>query len=86
MTLTTASDGYSVLQFTSGISFTTTETGTDSYANTAGTYRVRYKQLTGSALSTQLALTANSNKSSCWSFQFTDSNANTTQPAISYCR
>ena len=86
MTLTTASDGYSVLQFTSGISFTTTETGTDSYANTAGTYRVRYKQLTGSALSTQLALTANSNKSACWSFQFTDSNASTTQPAISYCR
>ena len=86
LTLTTATDGYSVLQFTSGISFTTTETGTDSYANTAGTYRVRYKQLTGSALSTQLALTANSNKSSCWSFQFTDSNANTTQPAISYCR
>ena len=86
MTLTTASDGYSVLQFTSAISFTTTETGTDSYANAAGTYRVRYKQLTGTALSTQLALPANSNKSACWSFQFTDGSGNTTQPATNYCR
>ena len=86
MTLTTASDGYSVLQFTSAISFTTTETGTDSYANAAGTYRVRYKQLTGTALSTQLALPANSSKSACWSFQFTDGSGNTTQPATNYCR
>ena len=86
MTLTTAGDGYSVLQFTSAISFTTTETGTDSYTNAAGTYRVRYKQLTGTALSTQLALPANSSKSACWSFQFTDGSGNTTQPATNYCR
>ena len=86
MTLTTASDGYSVLQFTSAVSFTTTETGTDSYANAAGSYRVRYKQLSGAALSTQLALAANNGKSACWNFQFTDSTGNTTQPTTSYCR
>ena len=87
MTLTTdATDGYQVLQFSSAVSFTTTETGSDSYANTAGTYQIRYKQVTGSALATLLTTTANAGKSACWNFQFTNSNGATTQPTITYCR
>ncbi len=87
MTLaTSATDGYQVLQFTSAAGFTSTETGTDSYANAAGTYRIRYKALTGVDLSTQLALAANSGKSACWNFQFTNAAGTTTQPSVSYCR
>lgn len=87
MTLTTDStDGYQVLQFTSGQSFTTTETGSDSYKNNAGSYRIRYKAVTGTALSTLLAQNANSGKSACWDFQFTNSTGTTTQPSVSYCR
>ena len=87
MTLATASaDGYQVLQFTSAGSFTSTETGTDSYANAAGSYRIRYKPVTGTELATLLALSANSGKTACWNFQFTSAAAATTQPAISYCR
>ena len=50
MTLTTDPDGYQVLQFTSARQFNTTETGQDSYPNPPGTYRIRYKQVTGDAL------------------------------------
>ena len=81
-----ATDGYQVLQFSSTQAFTTTETGTDSYANAAGTYRIRFKPVTGSALTALLALSANSGKTACWNFQFTNSGAVTTQPAVSYCR
>jgi phosphatidylethanolamine-binding protein (PEBP) family uncharacterized protein len=71
MTLATdAADGWQVLQFTSAVAFTTTGTGSDSYANAPGTYRVRYQQGTGS----------------CWNFQFTTANGATTQPAVTYCR
>ena len=87
MTLTTASvDGYQVLQFTSAAPFTTTETGTDIYANAAGSYRVRYKPVTGTDLATLLAQSANSGKSACWNFQFTSAAGATTQPTVSYCR
>ena len=87
MTLaTSAINGYQVLQFTSAKSFISTETGIDSYANAAGTYRIRYKALTGSDLTTQLALPANSGKTACWNFQFTNAAGTTTQPTISYCR
>ncbi|MBU6270025.1 MAG: YbhB/YbcL family Raf kinase inhibitor-like protein [Betaproteobacteria bacterium] len=87
MTLTTDSaDGYQVLQFTSAQSFTTTGTGSDSFANTAGTYRVRFKAITGDALATLLAQTANSGKTACWSFQFTTGAGQTSQPAQTYCR
>ena len=87
MTLSTdATDGYQVLQFTSGVAFTTTETGTDSYANKAGTYKIRYTQVSGSALVALLALNENKNKTACWTFQFVDSTAATTQPTVSYCR
>ena len=85
MTLTTdPTDGYQVLQFTSARSFTTTETGSDSYANAPGAYKIRYKSLTGAALTTLLA--TNTGKTACWSFQFTSSTGTTTQPAVSYCR
>ena len=87
MTLTTdPADSYQVLQFTSSLNFRTTETGTDSYANTPGTYKIRYKRVTGSALATLLALAQNRNKTACWNFQFTAASGIESQPAISYCR
>lgn len=87
MTLSTdATDGYSVLQFTSGIPFTTTATGTDSYSNPAGTYRIRYRAVTGDALSTLLAQSANSGKTACWTFQFLNASGTASQPTTSYCR
>lgn len=87
MTLTTdASDGYQVLQFTSSVSFTTTETGSDQYANAPGTYRIRYKAVTGAALDALLAQPANAGKSACWNFQFTSGAGAVTQPATSYCK
>ena len=87
MTLTTdASDGYQVLQFTSAIPFTSTENGTDRYPNTPGTYKIRYKPVTGSDLLSLLALRQNANASACWNFQFTDSTGKTTQPTVSYCK
>jgi hypothetical protein len=87
MTLTTdPADGYQVLQFTSARSFTTTESGSDSYTNAPGTYRIRYRQVTGAALAALLAQAQNSGKSACWNFQFTDAAGGTTQPTISYCR
>ena len=87
MTLTTdATDGFQVLQFSSSRSFQTTETGTDSYANAAGSYRIRYQAISGTALTTLLAQTANANKTECWTFQFTTSTGTLTQPTTSYCR
>lgn len=87
MTLSTdASDGYQVLQFSSTRSFTTTETGSDSYANAAGTYRIRYRRVTGSELEALLAMNQHRGKSACWNFQFTNSAGASTQPAVSYCR
>ncbi len=86
MTLKTAIDGYQVLNFTSGLTFKTTETGTDSYTNAAGVYNIRYKAVTGTELSTLLASAANSGKTACWDFQFTSGAGATTQPAVSYCR
>ena len=81
---TDAADGYQVLQFTSAQPFTTTESGTDKYANTAGTFKIRYKSVTGTDLATLLA--ANTGKTACWTFQFTSGAGATTQPTISYCR
>ena len=87
MTLSAAgSDGYQVLQFTSAAGFTSTETGTDSYANAAGSYRIRYKPVSGTDLAMLLAQSANSGKTACWNFQFTTTAGLTTQPAVSYCR
>jgi hypothetical protein len=87
MTLSTdATDGYQVLKFTSSQQFVSTETGTDSTTNAAGSYNIRYKPVTGTALATLLALAQNSSKSACWNFQFTSSGGATTQPTISYCK
>ncbi len=89
MTLSTdAIDGYQVLQFTSAVSFTSTETGVDQYSNTAGTYRIRYKAVSGTALTTLLAQTQNADKTACWNFQFVSgaTGTTTTQPTVSYCR
>lgn len=87
MTLATdAKDGYQVLQFTSAINFTTNETGSDSYSNAPGTYRIRYKQLGGTDLTNALAQSGNGNKTACWAFQFTDAAGATTQPNVTYCR
>jgi len=87
MTLSTdAADGYQVLQFTTAAPFTSTGNGTDSYANVAGTYRIRYLQVTGTALTALLAQTANAGKTACWNFQFTSGSGVATQPAVSYCR
>ncbi len=87
MTLSTdPKDGFQVLQFTSANAFTTTETGTDSYANPKGTYRIRYKAVTGADLTALLALRQNAGKTACWSFEFTSGSGAASQPATSYCR
>jgi phosphatidylethanolamine-binding protein (PEBP) family uncharacterized protein len=87
MTLSTdASDGYQVLQFTSATPFVTTETGRDSYSNAPGTYRIRYKAVTGAPLAELLSQPQNAGKSACWNFQFTNSGGAGTQPEIAYCR
>ena len=54
-----------MLQFTSARTFTTTETGSDNYTNAAGTYRIRYKPVTGVALANLLAQAQNSGESAC---------------------
>ncbi len=85
MTLTTdATDGYQVLNFNSALPFTTTGTGSDKNPNLPGTYNIRYKSVTGTALTTLLA--SNPGKTACWNFQFTNSTGSTTQPTMSYCR
>jgi YHYH protein len=85
MTLTTdATDGYQVLQFNSSRSFTTTASGSDNYVNAPGTHNIRYKPVTGSALTTLLA--TNPGTTACWNFQFTNNAGSATPAALSYCR
>ena len=81
-----ATDGYQVMSFSSNQPFTTTATGSDSYANTAGAYSIRYKQLVGTELNTALA--SNAGKTACWTFKFNASTGVTTpaQPSTTYCR
>ena len=87
MTLATdPNDGYQVLQFTSAISFNSTENGTDRYPNAPGTYRIRYKQLTGALLTAALAQQQNRNATACWTFQFLNASNATTQPEVAYCK
>ena len=66
--------------------FVTNEIGSDSYSNSAGTYKIRYKALSGSDLATALATAKNAGKSMCWAFQFQNGAGTTTQPNIAYCR
>ena len=86
MTLARAADGYNELQFTSALTFVTNETGSDQYSNAPGTYQIRYRQLTGADLQTQLQLGKNAGKAACWSFQFITAAGATTQPDVIYCR
>ena len=86
MTLTTDTDGYRALQFTSSIPFRSTETGSDSYTNAPGPYKIRYKQVTGADLDALLALRPNANATACWNFQFLNGGGATSQPSISYCK
>jgi uncharacterized protein (TIGR03437 family) len=87
MTLSTdPQDGYQVLQFTSAITFRSTETGTDSYTNAPGTYKIRYKQVVGDDLTALLAQRQNANATACWNFQFLNGSGATSQPTVSYCK
>ena len=79
-----AADSYQVMSFASNQSFTTTATGSDNYANSAGSYNIRFKQLVGTDLTTALA--SNAGKTACWTFKFTTSAGVTTQPNTIYCR
>ncbi|MBB5204764.1 phosphatidylethanolamine-binding protein (PEBP) family uncharacterized protein [Inhella inkyongensis] len=83
---TDSADGAQVLRFTSARSFSTTENGSDSYANAPGSYQIRYRRLAGSELEATLAQPAHRGKSACWAFQFQISAGASTQPDISYCR
>ena len=73
-----------MLQFTSAINFTTTENGTDRYPNSPGTYKIRYKQVTGDALAALLA--QRPNMTACWSFQFLNGSDAQSQPTVAYCK
>lgn len=87
MTLATdAATGAQVLQFSTARSFTSTGTGTDSYAYPAGTYRISYSRVTGDELQALLAEPAQRGRQACWRFQFSSSLGATTQPAMTYCR
>ena len=102
MTLTTDTNssspnfGYKVLQFTSAVTFVTNELSgatnppvSDRYTYTPGTYRILYKQLSGTELVAAIAVPGNAGKTSCWKFKFqTDSGApsgSPAQPDITYC-
>jgi hypothetical protein len=83
MTLTTDSSGYSVLQFTSANTFNTrVNNGTFSILNTAGVNQIKYKQLTGTDLSTALASAA-PDKTKCWQFLFPNAASSTT---MNFCK
>ena len=88
MTLTTDSSGYSVLQFTSGSSFNTTPDNSNNYStvNPAGRYKILYRQMSGTALSTELAKAANSGKSACWEFIFQNGAGSTSQASMNFCK
>ena len=79
-----AADGYQVMNFTSNQLFDTTASGSDNYNNPPGNYNIRYKQLSGTELSTALA--SNAGKTACWNFKFTNSAGTATQPSTTYCR
>lgn len=83
---TDPADGYQVVQFTSAQSFTTTETGADSYSNGPGTYQIRYLQLSGAALMTALAQPGRTGKTACWAFQFKTAAGTNSQPDTTYCK
>ncbi len=86
MTLSTPND-YSVLEFTTESIFKTTYDNSVTYTeNKAGTYKILYKTMTGSALTTELAKSGNSGKTACWEFIFQNNAGNTSQPAMNFCK
>ncbi len=87
MTLSTdAVDAYQVLEFSADKSFTSTETGKDSYSNLAGTYKIRYKPLADAELDAALTKAENRGKSLCWAFQFRNALGASNQPDVVYCK
>lgn len=83
MTLTTDS-GYNVLTFTSSAIFlTSVDNSTASISNPAGVNTIKYKQLTGTDLTSALSLTANKGKTSCWQFLFPQAASSNT---MIFCR
>lgn len=88
MTLSKNTSGYSVLQFTAGTTFNTTPDNSSSYSavNSAGTYKILYKPIEGTALVAELAKTGNSSKTACWEFLFQNSAGATTQPVQNFCK
>ena len=87
MTLRTdTTTGQQVLRFSTTRSFTTNETGQDSYANAPGTYQIRWRSLKGDELESALSQTANKNKLACWAFEFRQDAGAQSQPPITYCR
>jgi hypothetical protein len=83
MTLTTDS-GYSVLTFTSATTFNTrVDNSTYSISNPVGVNTIKFKQLSGTDLTTALAITANVGKTSCWQFLFPQAASSTT---MTFCR
>ena len=87
MTLRTdAASGQQVLRFSSARSFTTNETGQDSYVNAPGPYQIRWRALKGDELEAALAQGNNRSRNACWAFEFKTEAGATTQPPITYCR
>jgi hypothetical protein len=81
-----AATGQQVLRFTSARSFTTNETGQDSYVNQPGQYQIRWRALKGDELEAALGQASNRNRSACWAFEFNTEAGAATQPPITYCR
>ena len=78
--------GQQVLRFSTTRSFTTNETGQDSYVNAPGTYQIRWRSLKGDELEAALSQTANRGKLACWAFEFRQDAGAQSQPPITYCR
>lgn len=88
--------GYSVLEFTSGVSFVTNELSGatnppegDRYVYTPGSYKILYEPLNGSELLVAMSLPGNAGKTSCWRFKFQTGlgapSGTPAQPDITYC-
>lgn len=79
-------DGYQVLEFKSGIRFDATGTGRDQYTHQPGTYKIRYKEITGQELVELLRMRPGRPATACWNFQFLDAAGKVVQNPIDYCR
>ena len=88
MTLATDANGYSVLQFTTSAAFNTTPDNSNNYStvNPAGRYKILYRQMSGSALLTELAKSTNSGSTACWEFVFQSGAGSASQPSMNFCK